>query len=297
MENISETRGYSFQYEVSNEESESTTDIFFLHGWCSVRYFWKNFLEEFHAYGRCVNFDFLGHYTARVPEYFYKYPISQESIFEIQKEAIAKVARSKKVTLVGHSAGGFVVLGIAALFPDFVEKVVAICPPAYGPVQGLGLLYPAKLANEFKLDFFNFTTLELIKRFPHLIELWFTRGSAYPEEFLKTPGLREFLLEYHKHFSQLDVKVMNQYLKILDKCNLLPLFRNYHVPTLLFSGEKDIVVPKSHCERLASKSSAIQHVNFLRSAHLPMFEEKELFLQECQAFLSHSWQRSSLTGA
>ena len=295
MESTTNIRGYTFDYEVSNEASTSSTDIFFLHGWCSVRYFWTDFLAEFHPYGRCVNFDVLGHSSAQVPNYFYKYPISQESIFEIQKEAIAKVARGKKVTLVGHSAGGFLVLGIAALFPEFVERVIAICPPAYGPVQGL--LYPAKLANEFKLDFFNFTTLDIIKRFPDLIELWFTRGSAYPEEFIKTPGLREFLVEYHKHFKLLDVKVMNQYLKILDKCNLLPLFSNYRVPTLLFSGEKDIVVPKSHCERLASKSYTIQHVNFLRSAHLPMWEERKLFFQECHAFLNPVGQRPSLTGA
>lgn len=285
MEYNIENRGYNFVCDVLNEE-EQKQDIFFLHGWCSVRFFWSKLLEPFLPYGRCINMDFLGHYTSKVPKHFYKYPISQESVFEIQKQAMAKVARSKKITLIGHSAGGFVALGIAALFPDFVERVIAICPPAYGPVHGL--LYPAKLANEFKLDFINFGTIDLIKRFPKMIEVWFSRGSAYPEEFIQLTGMKEFLKEYHQHFKKLDVRIMNQYLKILDKCNLLPYIDNYRVPTLLISGELDVVVPKSHCEELVKLNKSFQHVNFIRSAHIPMMEEQELFHKECLAFLEQN---------
>ncbi|MCB1160784.1 MAG: alpha/beta hydrolase, partial [Leptospiraceae bacterium] len=209
---------YSFTYEKCNEREG--TPLVFLHGWCSVRFFWNYCLPDFTPDYPCVNFDLLGHYHSKVSPAFYKH-FDEERLFVTQKEAIQKALNTERIRLIGHSAGAFVALGIAAMFPEFVEKAVVVCPPAHGPVRGL--LYPAKLANDFGLSFINYGTIDLIKLFPGLIETWFSQGAAEPKKLIAIEGMKEFLREYHEYFKENNVRMVNRYLEILDKADILHL--------------------------------------------------------------------------
>ena len=271
---------YTFTYQEHNDGGERI--LLFLHGWCSFQYFWNCIIEEFYPYGTCITFDLLGHYPATVPPTFSEF--TQDSLFKLQKEAIAKAFSGKKVTIIGHSAGGFVGIGIAALFPEIVDKVIAICPPVTGPMKGL--LYPAKLANDFKLDFINYSTLEVVKFFPALIETWFSQGSGNPSTFLEIPGVREFVRSCHPHYKNLNTKTMNVFLKSLDRMDLLPLMDIYDVPTLLLSGKKDELIFPDQTVSLLERNSNFQVSWYEESGHIPMMEEKEKFIKDIKDFLS-----------
>lgn len=282
MENKVQVDGYTFHYEVLNKNSER--QIIFINGWCSVRYFWKYIIEEFYEYGTCIPFDLLGHNQNPIPLGFFSNEMDLEKILNLQAKAIKKLYNGNKLTLVGHSAGGLTVLGVASLIPDIVDKVVSICPPAYGPIKGL--LYPAKVVNDLKLDFVNFTTLELVKFIPNLILTWFSKGSGDEKEFSKKiPTLKKFLFEYQKHFRTLEVKTVNQFLRILDRSNLLPFLENYQVPTLVISGEMDPLVAPSQFREISTLSNSIRLVPFYKSGHIPMMEEREKFLEVVGQFL------------
>ncbi|MCB1194052.1 MAG: alpha/beta fold hydrolase [Leptospiraceae bacterium] len=276
-----QAQGYTFTFE--NHKQYSDRYIVFLHGWCAVRYFWYYIIEEFYESGNCILFDLIGHNNKPIPKTFFSSNANLETFLKVQAEAIGAALQGKKVTLVGHSAGGLAALGVAALAPDMVEKVVTICPPAYGPIKGL--LYPAKVVNDLKLDFINFTTLELVKFIPNLIFTWFSKGSGNEKEFLSIPNIKLFLQQYQKRFRVLNVKTINQYLKVLDKSDILPFLDNYKVPTLLIAGENDpLVSPKQFLE-IGSKSDSIQIEHFYNSGHIPMMEERDKFLYTVKNFI------------
>ncbi|MDX1958729.1 MAG: alpha/beta hydrolase [Leptospiraceae bacterium] len=140
-----DVQGHKFTYE---EMGEGKEDLVFIHGWSSSRFFWKPVLSEFMEFGKITNLDLVGHYPGSSPKSFRNF--GADKVIEIQAEALRKIFPEKKLTLIGHSTGGYVVLGIAARYPELVNRVIVICPVVHGPVEGLLALM--KLSYEWNLS-------------------------------------------------------------------------------------------------------------------------------------------------
>ena len=64
-------------------------------------------------------------------------------------------------------------------------------------------------------------------------------------------------------------------------------FTEITVPTLLISGEKDIIIPAAMGRQAAALNDNILYVEIPGTAHLPMLEDQTTYLTRVQEFLRH----------
>jgi len=263
-----QVRGHVLTY---NEHSEGEKIFIFINGWSSFQYFWRPVIDSFKQLGKIITLDLPGHAPARVPENFDH--LDMHELIEIESEAVRQIAGGKKVHLIGHSAGGFVVIGIAAKYPELVESVVAICPAVHGPVRGF--LYPVKLGYEvLQTSIMSFIQKAVMVPF-FSMELFFSFAVKDKDKFFERPEIQYFLKQYHKYFQLLDPRVMGIYLLMFDKCDLRPLAKNVQIPTLILVGKEDRVVPAEHGIELSRIMPNSRLIVLENSGHVPILEERE----------------------
>jgi pimeloyl-ACP methyl ester carboxylesterase len=228
-------------------------------------------LDSFKQLGRVVTLDLPGHAPARVPENFNH--LDMDDLIDIEAEAVRHIAQGKKVHLVGHSAGGFVVIGLASKYPELVESIVSICPAVHGPVKGF--LYPVKLGYEMLQSSFMSIIQKAVMTPFFSMELFFSFAVKDKNEFFERPEIQYFLKKYHQYFQLLDPRIMGLYLLMFDKCDLRPLAKTVDIPTLILVGKEDRVVPAEQGIELAGLMPQADLVLLENSGHVPTLEERE----------------------
>ncbi len=262
--------------------SEGKEKIILIHGWSSFQFFWSHILEYIKPLGECTTLDLMGHYPAVVPESFASFTVDE--LIDIQAEAIESISPDEKVTLIGHSLGGMVVLGIAGKYPHLVKKIISICPFASGPVDGF--LYPIKLGFEFNLGGLISGLQKLILMSENSMQMFFYLAIHNKKEFFEKKENQEFLKQYHIEYQKLDSKIMGQYLLTVDKADIRHLLENILVPTQIHVGMHDQIVPKENGFEIIELIPNSELITFENSGHTPSLEEKEKFLDTILPFLT-----------
>jgi pimeloyl-ACP methyl ester carboxylesterase len=86
--------------------------------------------------GPCYSLSLPGHYPAAFPSDFQQSQVTAEMMARVMAEAIHQLVGESRVTLIGHSNGGFSVLNIAARYPEMVRRFVSIAGFAHGRWTG-----------------------------------------------------------------------------------------------------------------------------------------------------------------
>jgi len=269
--------GHSLAFE---EHSTGEHTLVFIHGWSSNQFFWKPILDKFYKYGRVVTFSLPGHYPSRFPENFKSF--SQDELVELSAEAMRQIGGGKKLTLIGHSAGGLVSIGIAGKYPELVERLIAICPASHGPIEGA--LYPLKLGMQFGLSPIMSIVHKMLFYVPMSMKLFFANAVHEHSKFFPNPENKAYLEEYKKHFEKIDSNVMWIYLDLLDKSDIRTLARQVKCPSFFLLGDHDKMVPRTHGVRL-SKLVSNSESFVMDCGHLPTLEEKEKSIELLQNWL------------
>lgn len=263
------------------------TDRIFLllNGWTSMRFFWTPILPFFQKFGTCITLDLPGHFPAVAPKSFKSF--SPEQIVDIQLEFIQSILPQKsRITLVGHSTGGFVAIALLLRNLDFVNECILISPVVHGPVKGP--LWPIKMAYEHNLGGLMSTTIGLFSQIPNAMEIFFRLGIHNIDSFLKEPQNKEYLSKYQELFQKMDFETMGEYLLMLDRSDLRPYLPKVSTPTLFLHGKEDKIVPirQSIEAQGLIPNSKIQI--FEHSGHIPIFEEREKAEKILEDFLRTS---------
>ena len=272
-------KGHKLTYEIHSKGKE---DILLFNGWASFQFFWSHLIEELKPYGRVITADIMGHYPATFPEGLTQF--SLEEWTHIQAELIKKITK-KKVTLIGHSAGGMVSISLAAMYPKLIKKLICITPAVHGPVEGF--LYPIKLGFEMRLGRLITEVQKLLLIPEFSMQLFFNIAVHDKENFFSQKGIQEFLKVYHKHFQKLDFENMGNYLLSVDKFDTRPLASQIQQPCLLFVGMHDHIVPSSHGLELSRILPNVECILFEKSGHIPTLEEKEKAVFHLKRFLEN----------
>lgn len=262
--------------------SDGEDALFFIHGWSSSPFFWQPTLPFFTGLGSCFTIALPGHYPSRFPENLSQF--TQNDLLEIVSDCIRILGNGKKVTLIGHSAGGLVALGIAGLKPELVNRVVAICPASHGPIQSGGL-YPLKLAMNFGFAPIMNTIHRGLFFVPRSMDLFFSMAVYDKPKFFGNSKNQEFLEKYKEVFKNLDPNVMWIYLDLLDKCDIRPLAREIKAPTFFVLGDHDEMVPRTHGVRLSKLVPNSDSV-VLDCGHLPTLELPEITISHILNWLN-----------
>lgn len=102
------------------DEGKGNT-LVFLHGFLENSSMWDYYLDYFAQKYRVIAIDLLGHGDSGCIGYVHSMEDMADSVF-----AIISSLNLKKVTLIGHSMGGYVSLAFGELYPDYVKKIVLV---------------------------------------------------------------------------------------------------------------------------------------------------------------------------
>lgn len=199
--------------------------VVLLHGWGGSSESLEKLAEELAGNYQVVNIDLPGFGKSDVPQT----PLKVEDYVEYLKEFLEQM-KLRKVTLVGHSFGGKVIMLFATKYPKFLESIILINASGLKPKNSLKktlFIVPTKvLGSIFKLP--------LLKQLAPTLRNIYYKLVVRERDYLNAGPMKETLkVVVNQHFDQQVIKITT--------------------PTLLIWGEKDTQTPLWMAKALAKK--------------------------------------------
>ena len=232
------------------------------HSYDSVNRFYPwRYLEK---YGEVIRVGLPGHgpITPKGWPHYRKW--TPEYLLEIGTVVCKRYFSETPLTLVGHSTGAHIALGVALQLPGIVEKLVLINSLLCSPVNGFKrfivsrswlwrLIGPIVLAPGIRQK--QFSVESYLEGIRSII------GDS--DSFYGNPNTRSYVEAGHKDYSSNHISALVNIARICATCDLRPLLSKtaLHIPVLLIHGEKDRKVPISQSEWIAKH---LPHATFVR---------------------------------
>lgn len=197
-------------------------------------------------------------------------------------EALRRHLNYAKVTLVGHSWGGYLSMAYAARHPDRVEKLVLVGtagPKWFEIPDGSG--QPS--------DLFEYIFPDVVERRSRLNATLDARAadedlSAYLSMLFLSEDKRNDFISGCKD-CRLDREVNRLVNQDLRRFDLTPQLARFDFPVLIMTGRYDINVAPLVAYRIHQKISNSDLVFFEKSGHMPFYEEPAKFVEVVARFL------------
>lgn len=95
--------------------------LVFLHGFLENKNLWKEVVPDFTSKHRVICVDLMGHGVSECLGYVHSMEDQADMVF-----ALIHHLKLRKITLIGHSMGGYVALAFAELYPDVVKRLMLV---------------------------------------------------------------------------------------------------------------------------------------------------------------------------
>jgi pimeloyl-ACP methyl ester carboxylesterase len=254
----------------------------FVHGFPEFWYCWHAQLDEFGKDYRAVAFDLRGHNLSDKPEGVEAYRI--KPLLEDLRQLIEHLRAGqddKSCVLVAHDWGGAIAWTFAALYPQYVNKLVIINAPHTVPFARALAHDPAQQAASAYMNFFRMDKAERVlsengyERLLKMFNATASGQSALDDEDI--PRYREAWSQPGALTGALNLyRASPLYPPTADDpgaaaLKLDPAALTVRVPTLVIWGEADTalgtvlldgldeVVPDLHIERMSGASHWVIH--------------------------------------
>lgn len=218
--------------------------VVFLHGWLGSWRYWMHTMEELSSRCRCYAFDFWGFGdTERRP------PYTDLNDFVAQLDAFLEDMGIWRFSLISHGLGAVVGARFAGLFPQRIERFMAVSLP----------IAPAMLNRK-----------ALVSGGKGIFGLFGYRWNEYPElagELGKT-----------------DPQVIEQTLDALEDVDIPAALSLLDMPVLLVYGRKDPMVKPLDEALIHPKRYNTRVIHFEVARHFPMLEERSKFIRLMKDF-------------
>jgi len=243
----------------------------FINGFSGVRVGWARWLDYFKAFGRCVTVDLPGHYPAQAPTPYTQ--LTQTDLIALEVGAVQAMCGTRSATVIGHSTGGLVALGVAARLPQ-VQRVIAFAPVVWGPLTGfLGA------AQRLLRQTWAYPIFWLQFRPTQLSEAMLLQGmlfyARHPRDFRRDPHALAFCRTSYPVYRQLVIWNLAVLLRCLDACDLRPTLAGYRTPTLVLHGAQDRIVPVAQAQWLSQHLTCVEKPELPEADHFLLIEDFE----------------------
>jgi len=241
--------------------SGSGSALVLLHGFCETGIIW-------HDVANALSADYL----IIVPDLpgFGETEASAESLEEWAvslHQAILPITKNNKITLIGHSMGGYVALAFAELFPDMVAA--------------LGLFHSAVLQDTPEKKENRYKTIDFINNYgvkPFVKEIIpGIYAPDAPKQWIEKS--MEIALNLSKEGIIKALKAM------AERPDRTVVLKNLTVPILVVAGKYDGLIPLQTQAEQALLAEKSQFVILENSGHMGIFEEAEKSLLALTQFM------------
>jgi len=243
-------------------DSGKGSAIVFLHGFLEELSMWDYFVAELSKKHRVFAIDLLGHGQSENIGYVHSMEDQADMVHSVLHEN-----KIRKVTLIGHSMGGYVALAFAELYPDSVKGIALVnsSSRADSPERKINRDRAIKAVKQNATSFIRMSITNLFSEKNR--DILKTEIEAVKEKALKIP-VRGIIAALEG-------------MKIRKDREVLLHFAPY--PILLVLGKEDSVLNyednKSQIENTSVKLVA------LPAGHMSHLENKEELLENLVAFL------------
>lgn len=270
-------RGVNHYYEwIPNPPSSKEKPVMvFIHGWGGSARYWESTAKALSDTFDCLLYDLRGFGRSPLPEE----PI--ELLYEMEDYAddlaeLLDALELNRVYINAHSMGASAAALFLNRYPERVERAILTC------------------SGVFEYDEKSFTAFHkvggyVVKFRPR----WFLRvplaSTLFMARFvhrpLPTAVSRAFLEDYLEANYNAALGTM---LTSVSKyaAEVMPQeFAQLSVPTLLVSGQYDKIIPAELGRRAAALSDNVEYFEIPGTAHFPMLEKPEIYLNRVRQFL------------
>ena len=270
-------RGVNHYYEWIRQPGTTEKPVMvFVHGWGGSSRYWRSTAEALSDNYDCLLYDLRGFGRSKLHENPLGLSYDLEEYAEDFK-ALLDGLGLEKVYMNSHSMGASVAALFSTMYPDKVERSILTCN---------GIFEYNKLAFDTFHKFGGYVVKFRYKWFlkvPFAPSLFMSRFLHRPIDKLdKIAFLEDFILaDYEAALGTIYTSVSKKAVEIMPK-----KFAEISVPTLLVSGEQDIIIPAEMGREAAKLNDKIEYVEIGKTAHFPMLEDQETYLTKVREFLN-----------
>ncbi|BAZ46640.1 putative esterase [Chondrocystis sp. NIES-4102] len=270
-------RGVNHYYEwIRNSHTQSNKPVMvFIHGWGGSGRYWRSTAEALMNDFDCLIYDLRGFGRSDLPQG------GVDLGYEMQDYAedlivLLDTLNLERVYLNAHSMGASIATIFLNLYPQRVQQAILTCNGIFE--------YDAKAFAAFH----KFGGYVVKFRYNWFLKVPFA-DQMFMARFLHRPipksdrvaFLEDFLLaDYQAAVGTIYTSVSKQAVEIMPQ-----EFAKLSVPTLMVSGEKDIIIPALMGKQAAALNEQIQYVELPRTSHFPMLEDEKAYLTAIKDFL------------
>ncbi len=275
---IIKVRGVDHYYEWIKQPGVIKKPVMvFVHGWGGSARYWRSTAEALSDNYDCLLYDLRGFGRSKLPENSLTLTYELEEYAEDLK-ALLDGLKLDKVYMNSHSMGASVGAIFSTMYPEKVERSILTCN---------GIFEYNKLAFDTFHKFGGYVVkfrYNWFLKVPFAPRLFMSRFLHRPIDKLeKIAFLEDFILaDYEAALGTIYTSVSKKAVEIMPK-----KFAEISVPTLLVSGEKDIIIPAEMGREAAKLNDKIEYVEIAKTAHFPMLEDKETYLTKVREFLDY----------
>jgi pimeloyl-ACP methyl ester carboxylesterase len=245
-----------------------------VHGWGGSGRYWRSTAEALQDSFDCLLYDLRGFGRSLLPA-------GVETSYELETYAddldlLLDKLGLDRVYLNAHSMGASVAVFFLNRYPNRVIKAILTCN---------GIFDYNKWAFA---AFYQFGGYVVKFRYPWFLKVPFA-DRMFMARFLhrsipkrdRQAFLEDFLqADYHAALGTIYTAVSKQAVEVMPQ-----EFAQISVPTLMVSGEKDIIIPAVMGRKAAALNDKIKYVEISKTAHFPMLEDAETYMQLVREFL------------
>lgn len=270
-------RGVEHYYEWIRQPTTSQTKpvMVFVHGWGGSARYWESTAHALSHTFDCLLYDLRGFGRSKLPQE----PI--ELLYEMEDyaedlAALLDTLELRRVVIMAHSMGASSTVMFLNRYPERVERAILTC------------------SGIFEYEEKSFTAFHKFGKYVvQFRPRWFLRipfaGAMFMARFLHRPLPAAVSRAFLEDFLDADYNAaLGTMLTSVSKyaSEVMPQeFAQISVPTLLVCGKHDKIIPAELGRRAAQLNEKVEYFEIPGTAHFPMLEKPDVYLERVQEFL------------
>jgi 3-oxoadipate enol-lactonase len=251
---------------IAYEKAGNGQPIVLLHGYCGSHHYWDEVIPLLTPYGRVITLDLRGHGASSASDGVY----SMEQLAEDLAQLLDKL-KLPKVSLFGHSLGGYIALAFAERYP---ERLLTF-----------GLVHSTSLPDGEAAQASRLKAAETIR----------TKGvTSFVDELIPklfTATHRQSMPEQLKKAKEIGYETSPDgaagcALGMKERPNRSSVLEQLDAPILLLAGELDEVITPDR--RFPVSKENITSLTLSHVAHMSMMEDPQAFAAAIRSFLEQN---------
>ena len=273
-------RGVEHYYEWIRQPTTSQTNqtkpvMVFVHGWGGSARYWESTANALSHTFDCLLYDLRGFGRSKLPQE----PI--ELLYEMEDyaedlAALLDTLELRRVVIMAHSMGASSTVMFLNRYPERVERAILTCSGIFEYEEKSFTAFHkfGKYVVQFRPRWFlriPFASAMFMARFLHR-PLPTAVSRAFLEDFLDA--------DYNAALGTMLTSVSKYAAEVMPQ-----EFAQISVPTLLVAGEHDKIIPAELGRRAAQLNEKVEYFEIPGTAHFPMLEKPDVYLERVQEFL------------